>query len=58
MEADALKNEIEDMVADMLLNDGKDGNMQKSSKGSKNSKKDKKNDSKKSDQSAKKKLTK
>jgi hypothetical protein len=27
MEADALKNEIEDMVADMLLNDGKDGNM-------------------------------
>ena len=41
MEADALKNEIEDMVADMLLNDGKDGNMQKSSKGSKNSKKDK-----------------
>lgn len=50
MEADALKNEIEDMVADMLLlNDGKDANLQKSSRSSKTSKKDKKNDSKKSD---------
>lgn len=45
MEADALKNEIEDMVADMLmLNDGKEVNNQKSSKSSKNSKIDKKSE--------------
>ena len=45
MEADALKNEIEDMVADMLMmNDGKDANNQKSSRSSKNSKKDKKSE--------------
>ena len=54
MEADALKNEIEDMVADMLMmNDGKDANNQKSSRSSKNSKKDKK-----SEQSLKKKQAK